>query len=87
MIRIGNTLLSEDLFDEHFACDLSACKGACCVEGDSGAPLTHAELGQLERAWEHVAPLLPDSGRAAVDEQGLAVKDADGDLVTPLVNG
>ena len=42
MIRIGNTLLSEDLFDEHFTCDLGACKGACCVEGESGAPLTQA---------------------------------------------
>lgn len=87
MIRIGNTLLSEDLFDEHFACDLGACKGACCVEGDSGAPLTQAEVGQLELAWEHVAPLLPEAGRKAVEEQGLAVKDGDGDLVTPLVEG
>jgi hypothetical protein len=87
MIRIGDTLLSEDVFDEHFACDLSACKGACCVEGDSGAPLTQAEVGQLEQAWEHVAPLIPEEGRLAVEAQGLAVKDADGDLVTPLVNG
>ena len=47
MIRIGDALLSEDVFDEHFACDLAACKGACCVEGDSGAP-TQAEVGQLE---------------------------------------
>jgi hypothetical protein len=87
MIRIGDTLLSEDVFDEHFACDLSACKGACCVEGDSGAPLTQAEVGQLEQAWEHAAPLIPEEGRLAVEAQGLAVKDADGDLVTPLVNG
>ena len=87
MIRIGDTLLSEDVFDEHFACDLGACKGACCVEGDSGAPLTQAEVGQLELAWEHVAPLLPEAGRQAVEAQGLAVTDADGDVVTPLVNG
>ena len=50
MIRIGDTLLSEDVFDEHFACDLGACKGACCVEGDSGAALTQAEVGLLELA-------------------------------------
>ena len=87
MIQIGNTLLSEDVFDQHFACDLGACKGACCVHGDSGAPLTQAEVGQLELAWEHVAPLLPEAGRKAVEEQGLAVTDSDGDLVTPLVNG
>ena len=71
MIRIGDALLSEDVFDEHFACDLTACKGACCVEGDSGAPLTQAEVGQLELAWEHVAPLLPEEGRKAIEEQGL----------------
>ena len=87
MIQIGNTLLSEDVFDQHFACDLGACKGACCVHGDSGAPLTQAEVGQLELAWEDVAPLLPEAGRKAVEEQGLAVTDSDGDLVTPLVNG
>ena len=87
MIKIGDALLSEDVFDEHFACDLSACKGACCVEGDSGAPLTQAEVGQLEMAWEHVAPLLSERGRQAVEAQGLAVKDSDGDLVTPLVEG
>ena len=85
--RIGDALLSEDVFDEHFACDLTACKGACCVEGDSGAPLTQAEVGQLEMAWEHVAPLLPEKGRQAVEAQGLAVTDSDGDLVTPLVEG
>ena len=85
MIRIGNALLSEDVFEAHFACDLAACKGACCVEGDSGAPLTQAEVGQLEEAWPHVAPLLPEAGRKAVEEQGLSVRDADGDLVTPLV--
>ena len=57
------------------------------MEGDSGAPLTQAEVGQLELAWEHVAPSLPEAGRKAVEEQGLAVKDGDGDLVTPLVEG
>ncbi len=87
MIRIGDALLSEDVFDEHFACDLGACKGACCVEGDSGAPLTQAEVGQLEMVWEFVAPLLPEAGRMAVEQQGLAVIDGDGDLVTPLVQG
>ena len=85
MIRIGNALLSEDVFEAHFACDLAACKGACCVEGDSGAPLTQAEVVQLKEAWPHVAPLLPEAGRKAVEKQGLAIHDADGDLVTPLV--
>ena len=87
MIRIGDVLLSEDVFERHFLCDLSACKGACCVEGESGAPLTQAEVGQLEKSWEQVAPLLPESGRKAVEEQGFSVTDSDGDLVTPLVKG
>lgn len=87
MIRIGSTLLSEDLFEEFFTCNLAACKGACCVEGDSGAPLTVAEAGKLEEVWEAVAPLLPASGRKAIESQGFAVRDADGDLVTPLVEG
>lgn len=87
MIRIGETLLSEDLFESHFACDLQACKGACCVKGDSGAPLTQAEVGQLEQAWEQVGPTLPEAGQKAVAAQGLSVVDADGDLVTPLVEG
>lgn len=87
MIRIGSTLLSEDLFDEHFACDLGACKGACCVQGDSGAPLTQRELGQLEQVWDEVQPYLPAKGVQAVKEQGLAIRDDDNDLVTPLVEG
>lgn len=57
------------------------------MAGDSGAPLTKAEVGQLELAWEKVAPLLPKTGRQAVEHQGLAVVDNDGDLVTPLVDG
>ncbi|MDA0728285.1 MAG: DUF3109 family protein [Bacteroidetes bacterium] len=87
MIRIGSTLLSEDLFEEFFTCNLGACKGACCVEGESGAPLTVAEAGKLEEVWEDVAPLLPEAGRKAVESQGFSVLDEDGDLVTPLVEG
>jgi len=87
MIRIGRTLLSEDLLEELFTCDLAACKGACCVEGESGAPLKATEVGKLEEVWAEVAPLLPQAGRDAVASQGFAVKDADGDLVTPLVAG
>ena len=87
MIRIGSTLLSEDLLEKQFACDLSACKGACCVQGESGAPLTRREADQLERAWTEVKPLLSEQGVKEVESQGFAITDSDGDLVTPLVDG
>ena len=60
MIIVGETLISEEIFDEYFVCDLNACKGACCVEGESGAPLEQDEISQLEEAYEatkHTATL------------------------------
>jgi hypothetical protein len=57
MIALGDTLISEDVFDTLFACDLSKCKGACCVEGESGAPLTEEEVDRLEGAFEVVKPI------------------------------
>ena len=87
MIQIGSTLVSEDLLEKEFVCNLSACKGACCVEGDSGAPLLESETGILEEINEIVMPYLRDEGRQAIAEQGPWVIDDDGDLVTPLVNG
>lgn len=87
MIQIGSTLVSEDLLEKEFVCNLSACKGACCVEGDSGAPLLESETGILEEINEIVMPYLRDEGKQAITEQGPWVIDDDGDLVTPLVNG
>ena len=87
MIAVGNVLLSEDLLEKKFVCDLSACHGACCVEGDSGAPLREDEPGELEEALDAVLPLLPESGRAVLREVGAFEIDSDGDLVTPLVEG
>jgi hypothetical protein len=58
MIIIGETLVSEELFENHFVCDLNACKGACCIEGDSGAPLEAEELTNLEEVWEMVKPYM-----------------------------
>ena len=87
MISIGDKLVSEDLVRVHFVCDLNACKGACCVEGDSGAPVEADEQAILERIYPEVAPYLPERGRKAIEEQGVFVTDNDGDLGTPLVNG
>lgn len=87
MIQIGRTLISEELFTEAFQCDLEACKGACCVEGDAGAPLELEEADLLEQEYAAIAPYLIEEGRKAIEMQGRSVIDDDGDLGTPLVNG
>lgn len=85
MIEHAGTLISEDLFEERFVCDLNACKGACCVQGESGAPLEKDEAALLKELWPKIRPFIPEKGINAVAEQGTSVVDADGDLVTPLV--
>lgn len=87
MIAVGKTLVSNDVIDEKFVCDLQKCKGACCVEGVSGAPLTKEETKILEDIYDKVKPYLTDRGLSAIKKYGLHLTDDDGDLVTPLVNG
>ena len=87
MIALGDTLISEDVFDTLFACDLSKCKGACCVEGESGAPLTEEEVDRLEGAFEVVKPMLRPEALAVIEEVGLFEVDQDGEFVTPIING
>jgi hypothetical protein len=70
MIIVQDILVSDDLVEQHFVCNLSACKGACCWEGDYGAPLEAAELSILEAIQEKVRPFLRPEGLAALDEQG-----------------
>jgi len=86
MIQIDDALLSEDLFSKRFVCDLGACKGACCVEGDSGAPLEAEEVGLLEEALEDIKPYMRQEGIDRVEETGVFTIDVDGEYVTPLVN-
>ena len=62
MLAIGNTLISEELLEKHFVCDLNACKGACCVKGDYGAPLENDELEELDKVYDIVKPYLPETG-------------------------
>lgn len=85
MIEIEDKILSRDLFEKKFVCDLNACKGACCVEGSSGAPLTEEEIYILEDIYEEVKPYLPSKGVKAIEKHGHWVIDADGDYTTPLV--
>lgn len=87
MIAIGKTLVSDDVIEEKFVCDLQRCKGACCVEGVSGAPLSKEETKILEDIFDKVKPYLTDRGLKAIEKFGLHLTDNDGDLVTPLVNG
>lgn len=87
MIILGHTLLSDELYEERFVCDLPVCKGGCCVEGDAGAPLEEEETGILETVAARVAPFMIEAGIEAVNTQGYWVKDDEGDLTTPLVDG
>ncbi len=87
MIQIGNTLISDEVLEKKFVCDLGACKGACCVDGDSGAPLEEEEKSILDEIYPKVKPYLRSEGISAIDKQGKYINDADGDLVTPLIDG
>lgn len=87
IVEIGDILVSEDVILEYFACDYAACKGACCIVGESGAPLGEEELEPLEAAYDAFSPLMSDKGRAAVAAKGFFEIDRDGDIVTPLVEG
>ncbi len=87
MLKIQHTLVSLDVIEKHFVCDLQKCKGICCVHGDSGAPLEQEEAEQLERLYDKYKGFMQEAGRQAVAAQGTSVIDSDGDLVTPLING
>jgi len=87
-IQIKDTVVSSEIFEEAFVCDLSRCKGACCVEGDAGAPLETLEVKILEKEYENIKPFLRSEGIAAIEEQGTSILDTrDDEPVTPLVEG
>lgn len=87
MIVVGNALVSEDVLEKNFVCNLNACKGICCVDGDSGAPLTEEEADILEEEYLNFKPFLAEDGIASIEKEGCFTVDLDGDLVTPLVEG
>ena len=87
MFQLGNTLVSEELLEAHFACDLSQCKGACCVEGEAGAPLEQTEVDRLAKDYDAIAPFLDPAGRNAIAAQGTSIVAKDKSLETPLVEG
>lgn len=86
MIQIDDTIISTDVLKKEFVCNLQKCKGICCVEGDSGAPLEEDELQVLKEIYPKVKPFLRKEGIESIKKQGVYVKDEDGDWVTPLVD-
>lgn len=87
MILIDDTVISEDIADEYFVCDLTKCKGACCVEGDLGAPLEEEELAIIDRIQDEIRPFLSADGIAEIEKQGTFIREEDGDFSTPIIKG
>lgn len=87
MLQIDDKVVSLEVLKEEFVCNLSACKGACCVEGDAGAPLEKSELKILAKEFPKFKSYLRPEGIRAVEKQGTSVKDVDGEWVTPLRDG
>lgn len=86
MIQIGDTVISTDILTEKFVCNLDACKGECCIEGDAGAPVETEEVAELEKVLPEVWDDLSAEAKAVIEKQGVVYTDQDGDLVTAIVN-
>ncbi len=87
MMKVGDILVSDDIKEVEFVCHLEKCKGACCVEGDLGAPLEESELAIMEEIQEDVRPYLTPAGIRAIEDQGAFILDEDGDYSTPTIGG
>src|SRR5690349_7926221 len=87
MIAIDNVLLSDEVIQEHFVCDLNKCKGGCCVDGDCGAPLTKEETKILKNIYPKVKPYLRPEYINEIEKQGTHVMDDEYGYVTPTING
>ena len=87
VIELGKTILSDDIKEQFFVCNLEKCKGACCVEGDLGAPLEESELPILEEIYNKVKPYLTVGGVKAIERQGTYILDEDREYSTPTIEG
>lgn len=87
MLQIKDTLISLDIFDQKFKCNLNKCKGACCLHGDSGAPLEEEEKKILKKIFKKIKPYLSENSLKSFKKEGLFYKDKEGDWVTTLVDG
>ena len=86
MFQLGKTIVSEDIIEKDFVCNLSACGGACCVDGEAGAPLDAEETKILEEIYPKVKPFLRKEGIEVIEKQGTWVTSEWGELETPLIN-
>ena len=87
MVIIGNTVVSLDILEKEFCCDLEKCRGCCCIEGDAGAPLTAEENEKIEELLPMLLPEMTPEARKAVEERGISYRDPEGELVTQIVDG
>lgn len=87
MFQLGKTIVSETIIEKDFVCNLSACKGACCIDGDAGAPLDAEEIETLKNIYPKVKPFLRKEGIEAIETQGTHITTDFGDFETPLING
>lgn len=87
MFQLGKTIVSEDLIEKDFVCNISACKGECCVSGEAGAPLEKEETKILNDIFDDIKPFLRPEGIQAIEQQGTHIETENGELETPLVNG
>jgi len=87
VVQVGNVLVSFDVLTKPFACDLAACHGTCCVEGDAGAPVTLDEVAEIESLLPEIEEDLTDEAREVIARQGVAYSDPSGELVTSIVHG
>ena len=86
MFQLGKTIVSEEIIEKDFVCNLSACKGACCIDGDAGAPLERKEADLLEQFYPNIKPLLRQEGIKAIEEQGFFITTDKNELETPLIH-
>lgn len=82
MIIVGNALVSEDVLEKKFACQIDKCKGECCVQGDAGAPLLKEEADIILEIYDKIEPYISEEGIAEIKKNGYVTRDKDGDLVT-----
>lgn len=87
MIAIENKLVSDEIVQKQFVCDLNKCKGGCCEDGDAGAPLELNELDELIHNYEAVKPYLTEAGIKSIEKQGKYLYDREFGWVTPTIKG
>ena len=87
LVEIDGVLVSQDIFEEYFCCDLNACKGACCVEGEAGAPVKDEEVSSILQKIPKIRKYLSKDSIEVLEKEGAAIKDLDGEWVTPTIRG